>query len=95
MDIRWIQNARAVFVRLYGEKRGLRVCDAVLPGVTADFRRMLAAAGTHVPVRETYRTDDGRTELRLEGLRTDAGPVLTRLTIGGAAVELGDKELPL
>ncbi len=95
MDTGWIQNAQAAFIRLYGEKKGRNVCAAVLPGVMSDFRRMLAEAAPDAVVRETYRLDDGRAELALEGRRTPDDPVLTKLLIGGVPVAFANGELRL
>ena len=95
MDIGWIQSAQKAFARLYGEKKGPKVCAAVLPGVMGDFRRMLAEAAPDTPVRETYRLDDGSGELVLEGRGTPEGPVLTKLLIGGILVAFTNNELKL
>ncbi len=91
----FIGNARAVFAALYGEKRGAAVCDAVIPGILRDFRRMLQAAAPGETVRETYRLDDRRGELRAEGRRDGDGLFLTALSLDGTAVDLGGPALRL
>ena len=95
MNVQWIDAARRAFQTVYGEKKGAAVCAAVLPGVMRDFRGMLERAAPGELVRETYRTDDGRSDVRLEGRRTASGLSITRLEIGGAAVELGTDELKI
>lgn len=93
MNARWIESARRAFQAVYGEKKGAAVCAAVLPGVMGDFRKMLERAAPGELIRETYRTDDRRTDVRLEGRRDAAGLCVTRLEIGGAAVDLGTDPL--
>ena len=84
-----IQRARAAFAAVYGEKKGLAVCDAVIPGVLGDFRGMLDRAEPGEPVREEYRLDDKKGAVCLEGCRTAAGRFLTKLTVAGLPVDLG------
>jgi len=93
MNVKWIENARAAFVRVYGEKRGAAVCAAVIPGVMGDFRKMLLRAENGASVRELYRTDDLRTDIALEGRRDGDALYITRLTVGGEAIDLGGDEL--
>lgn len=93
MDIRWIENARAAFVRIYGEKRGAAVCNAVIPGVLGDFRKMLAKAAEGAAVTETYRIDDLRADVFLAGYRAGDALYLTRLLVGGETVDLGGEDL--
>lgn len=95
MDLTWIGNARKAFAAVYGEKRGAAVCNAVIPGVMGDFRKMLLRAGEGETVRETYRTDDRKTDVRLEGRREGDRLFLTGLSVGGRAVDLGGPELKL
>ncbi len=85
----WIQSARTVFAALYGEKKGRAVCDAVIPGVLGDFRGMLDRAEPGAVVRETYRLDDKKGDILLEGCRTAEGRRLTRLDVAGRSVDLG------
>ena len=85
----WIQTVRAAFAAVYGEAKGRAVCDAVIPGVLGDFRGMLDRAEPGAAVREAYRLDDNRGDLRLEGRRTADGRLLTKLTVAGVPVDLG------
>ena len=93
MDIQWIALAQAAFARVYGARRAPKVCAAVMPGVMGDFRKTVLAAPEGMTVREEYRTDDRRTEIRLAGRReTRAGRaacVVTHMEIGGVAIALG------
>lgn len=93
MDIRWIENTRAAFVRIYGEKRGAAVCNAVIPGVLGDFRKMLLKAADGETVTETYRIDDLRADVFLAGHRAGGALYLTRLVVGGESVDLGGEAL--
>ena len=95
MNLIWIENARREFIRVYGEKRGPAVCAAVVPGVMGDFRRMLERAAEGEAIREEYRTDDGKTTVRLAGCRRGNALIVTGLTVGGRAVDLGAAELTL
>ena len=95
MNPAWIARARAAFAAVYGEKKGRAVCDAVIPGVLADFRGMLDRAGAGETVRETYRLDDKKGDICLEGRRTAEGRFLTKLTVAGRPVDLGADGVPL
>ena len=85
----WIRNVRAAFAAVYGETKGRTVCDAVIPGVLGDFRGMLDRAEPGETVRETYRLDDKKGEISLEGRRTEDGRHLAKLTVAGVPVDLG------
>lgn len=89
VNLTWIQSARAAFAAVYGEAKGRAVCDAVIPGVLGDFRGMLDRAAPGAAVRETYRLDDKKGDVRLEGRRTTEGRLLTTLTVAGVPVDLG------
>ena len=89
VNLAWIGNVRAAFAAVYGEARGRAVCDAVIPGVLGDFRAMLDRAEPGAAVRETYRLDDKKGDICLEGLRTADGRLLTKLTVAGLPVDLG------
>ena len=56
----------AAFEKAYGPSGRLK-CFTVLPGVLADFHKMMAAAAPGRRVREEYRLDDGRAVLILTG----------------------------
>lgn len=83
------EPARRAFRVLYGDPRGDAVCDTVLPGVMADFRRALSRGPEGHPAREVYRLDDGRGEVVIEGRREPGGLVVTALYVAGRPVDLG------
>lgn len=89
LNIIWIENARKAFQTVYGEEKGRAVCGAVIPGVMGDFRKMLEKAPAGAPVAEDYRTDDGKTDIHIEGRREADGLRITALSVGGSAVDLG------
>ena len=93
MNLVWIENARTAFAALYGEKKAAAVCSAVIPGVMKDFRRMLENAAPGESVRESYRLDDKKGDIRIEGRREADALFITRLTVGETPVDLGEKEL--
>lgn len=95
MNVQWIENARAEFVRIYGPKRGPAVCGAVMPGVTGDFRRTVLAAEEGRVLRERYRIDDMRADVVMTGHRRGDVCVVTGIEIGGVPVGLGAEELVL
>ena len=94
MNTAWILHARRAFAELYGGDKGLAVCNAVIPGVMADFRRMLRAAPEGRTVSETYRLDDGRGALRIEGRREADACFVTGLSLAGRSIELNG-DIPL
>lgn len=99
MNTKWIENARARFITVYGEKRGASVCDVVVPAVMGDFRKTVLAAERSRTVTEQYRTDDSKTDVTVTGhkeVRNDREVcVITRMEIGGRPLDLGAAELVL
>lgn len=95
MDTRWIENVRAQFVRVYGEKKGVAVCNVVIPAVMGDFRKTVLAAQTGRTVSEQYRTDDSKTDVTVTGCHRGGLCVIERIEIGGIPVDLGEKGLIL
>ena len=65
----------------YGEREGLRIFMTVMPGIMADFRKMLLASPPEKTVREEYHLDDGKTTLALTGSRDERGQVSVSFTI--------------
>ena len=57
----------------YGEREGMRIFMTVMPGITADFRKMLQASPPGRTVREEYHIDDGKTTIVLTGTRDERG----------------------
>lgn len=97
MNTKWIEGVRARFVQVYGKKRGMAVCNVVIPAVMGDFRKSLLAAQPGISVSEQYRTDDRKTDVTLTGhkeLRSghEVG-VIEKIEIGGVPVSLGSSEL--
>lgn len=89
MNLLWIQNARRAFAALYGKKKSEAVCAAVLPGVLGDFRRVLQSAPEGKSVSETYRLDDKKGDIVIEGRREGDALYLTALTVCGGSVDPG------
>jgi len=58
---------------LYGTGNGAKICMTILPGILADFQKMLAASAPGSKVREEYRLDDGKATLLLTGTRNLSG----------------------
>ena len=81
--------ARRAFRKLYGDPRGDAVCDTVLPGVMADFRRALSRGPEGRPIREVYRLDDGRGEVIIDGCREGGAVVIHSLHVAGHPVDFG------
>ena len=58
---------------LYGAGNGTKVCMTILPGILADFQKMLAASAPGTKLQEEYRLDDGKGTLLLSGSRDLSG----------------------
>ena len=58
---------------LYGAGNGTKVCMTILPGILADFQKMLAASAPGTKLQEEYRLDDGKGTLLLTGIRKPSG----------------------
>ena len=67
---------------LYGNDAG-RVYRTVVPGILADFHRMIAAAGPDAEVTETYNIEDGRGRIILSCRKRagQTGPIDVRLDV--------------
>ena len=61
--------------KIYGTGNGTRICMTILPGILADFQKMLAASAPGSPVREEYRLEDGKGILFLTGIRKASGEI--------------------
>ena len=95
MDLLWIGNVRTAFVRVYGENKGISVCNVVIPAVMGDFRRTVLAAAPGEAVTETYRTDDRKTDVTITGYKQADVCVIQKIEIGGNPVDLGSGPLIL
>ena len=65
---------------IYGIGRGMEVYMTIMPGILADFDRMLGAAkGTRVT--EEYRLEDGKGSLYVTGKKTANGQADIDITV--------------
>lgn len=76
-----------MIVEAYGLPEGIRASQVLVPSILGDFRKMLEKAGPGVPVREEYKTEDGRTTIEIEGEMVRNGkkaePCVRGLRVGG------------
>ena len=71
---------------IYGKDKGMTVFRTIMPGIIADFDKMLNAAAVGELVTEDYRLEDRKATLRLTGKRTAGGAGRTKnATDTGAA----------
>lgn len=68
---------------VYGVQDAPVRTDVILPAFLQDFYRMIDQAGEGDIVSETYRTEDEKVTLRLEGFRKDGSRAITRVTCNG------------
>ena len=57
----------------YGAERGRKVYTTIMPGIFADFQKMLKAAAPGENVREEYILEDGKGKIRVTGKRLADG----------------------
>ena len=86
----WLKALQDELCTVYGAQEGLRVSFTVVPGILADFRKMLEKAAEGEAVREEYRMEDGRMYLVLEGRAEKRGRA-RRLIVTG--ITAGEKTL--
>lgn len=55
------------FIKIYGREQGQRIYMNVMPGILADFSKMLAKAGPGREVSEEYILEDKKAALSLCG----------------------------
>ena len=53
--------------KLYGPGQGMRVYMTIMPGILADFRKMLLRAAPGAEVTEDYLLEDGKGTIRMAG----------------------------
>ncbi|MCR5649695.1 MAG: hypothetical protein K6F86_00765 [Lachnospiraceae bacterium] len=58
---------------LYGPGKGLHVYNTIMPGIIADFNKMLASAPAGKEISEEYRLDDGKGSVIIKGKRSSNG----------------------
>ena len=87
----WMKSLQEELGRVYGTQEGMRISWTVMPGILADFRKMLDKAPAGRTVREEYRMEDGRISLRLEGRALATGSMrkllVTRVSAGEKVLE--------
>ena len=81
IDVSMFENAKAALAEIYGSAEASRILMTVMPGITADFRKMLANAAPGETVREVYNLEDGRSAICLEGVRRGSEELVTRLFV--------------
>ena len=89
MELQWILGARDAFAAVYGKEKGSSVCNAVMPGILADFRRTARKRAEGERLREEYLTDDKRrVAVTVTGERRGAHSLITCIEINGKPVPL-------
>lgn len=71
-----IMNSEKVLSALktiYGDSEGIRVYMTVMPGIMADFNKMLDKAKTGEEVREEYILEDRKARIILHGHKDKTG----------------------
>lgn len=82
----WMNALQDELGRIYGTQEGLRISWTIVPGILGDFRGMLVKAAAGRTVREVYRMEDGRADLKLEGRAVQKGSdrklLVTKIMLG-------------
>ncbi len=90
----WMGLLQKELAAVYGPAEGLRVSMTVLPGIAADFKKMLEAAAPEEEVSETYHLEDRKAEITLRGRKTQIGSrrekVITGLEFSGRKIALAE-----
>ncbi len=60
---------------LYGKGKGFKVYTTIMPGILADFNKMLNAAPAGKEVTEEYHLEDGKGVIIMSGHRTADGQI--------------------
>ena len=58
---------------IYGKGRGMEVYTKIMPGILADFEKMVKTSKAGQKITEQYRTEDGRAVLTATGSKTGNG----------------------
>ena len=58
---------------IYGKGRGMEVYTNIMPGILADFEKMVKTSKAGDKITEQYRTEDGRAVLTATGTKSDNG----------------------
>ena len=59
--------------KIYGPTEGIRVYMTIMPGILADFNKMLDKAAAGEEVREEYILEDGKARIVLHGHKDKTG----------------------
>ena len=60
---------------IYGEGRGKEIYSVIMPGIMADFQKLLNRAGVGKEVSEEYGLEDGKGIVSLTGRRNADGSI--------------------
>ena len=63
--------------QIYGPGRGFSVCNTIMPGILADFNKMLKNAPVDREISEEYRLEDGKGVIHVKGIRQNDGKIST------------------
>ena len=66
---------------LYGQGKGFKVYTTIMPGILADFNKMLNAAPAGKEVTEEYHLEDGKGVIIMSGRRTSDGQITMKSRI--------------
>ena len=58
---------------IYGQGRGMEVYTNIMPGILADFEKMVKNTKAGEKITEQYRTEDKRAVLTVTGSKTGNG----------------------
>ena len=67
------ENMIRTLREIYGQEEGMRIFMTIMPGITADFQKMLRQAKPDETVEEIYRVDDRKAVIRMKGKRLPSG----------------------
>ena len=79
IDVSMFENTKEKLSEIYGSAEASRILMTVMPGITADFRKMLETSAPGETVREVYNLEDGRCAICLEGVRKGTEGMVTRM----------------
>ena len=68
-------NLKEQLKKRYGAKKGLQIYLAIVPGILADFKKMLAKAAPGEQIEETYRFEDDNGAVKVSGCKDDSGNI--------------------
>ena len=63
--------------QIYCPGRGFSVCNTIMPGILADYNRMLDHAPVGKEISEEYRLGDGKGAIHVKGIRQHNGKIST------------------